>query len=67
MSRFKELRRIETAIKHQDKKELLWALNYCKMRLNLATKIGLNITKMKLHIKHWQKILDKVEDTLDKE
>jgi hypothetical protein len=56
MSRFKELRRIETAIEHQDKKELLWAQEYCKSRLSIST--------MKEHQKHWQKLLKKVEMAL---
>ena len=57
MTRFKELRRIELAIKNKDEKELLWALGYCEMRLKLAT--------MKQHIKHWQKLIDELNDTLN--
>ena len=57
MTRFKEFRRIELAIKNKDNKELLWALSYCKMRLKLAT--------MKQHIKHWQKLIDKLSDTIN--
>ena len=56
MTRFKELRRIESALKNKDKKELLWALDYCKMRLKFAT--------MKSHIKHWQNLFNKVEEAL---
>lgn len=36
MTRLKELKRIENAIKHKDKKELKWALEYAKMRLKIA-------------------------------
>jgi len=36
MTRFKEMLRIEAAIKHKDKNELGWALAYCKMRLGIA-------------------------------
>jgi hypothetical protein len=59
MTRFKELRRIELAIKNKDNKELLWALSYCKMRLKLAT--------MKQHIKHWQKLIDELNDIVTPE
>jgi len=37
MTRFKELRRIESAIEHQNEAELQWALGYCKMRIEIAT------------------------------
>jgi hypothetical protein len=32
MTRFKELRRIEAALKHHDRSELLWAERYCLAR-----------------------------------
>ena len=57
MTRFKELKRIEFAIKHKDEKEILWALQYCKSRLQLA--------KWKSHIKHWTKLINELNDTLD--
>jgi predicted GIY-YIG superfamily endonuclease len=57
MTRFKEQRRIEQAIKHQNMNELLWAIEYCKMRLSLST--------MKEHKKHWQKQKKKLEESLN--
>jgi hypothetical protein len=56
MTRFKELRRIELAIKNKDEKELHWALEYCEIRLKFAT--------MKQHIKHWQKLINELNDTI---
>jgi hypothetical protein len=32
-----ELARIESAIENGDEDELRWAMNYCKMRLSVAT------------------------------
>jgi hypothetical protein len=49
MTRFKELKRIELAIKNKDKKEILWSLEYCQSRLKIAQKKG--------HIKHWEKLI----------
>jgi hypothetical protein len=41
VTRFKELARIEAALKHRDAAELRWALGYCEMRLRLArAKVG---------------------------
>ena len=57
MSRFKESNRIENAIKHKNKAELLWALSYAEMRLNSAS--------MKHHEKHWRKIIKKIEQALE--
>ena len=61
MTRFKELKRIEDAIKNKDQGQLLWAVDYCKMRMEIAPKIGLQPKAVKSHIKTWQNILDKVE------
>ena len=52
MTRFKELRRIEAAIDHNNKEEISWALAYCKTRLKLA--------HLKQHVKHWQQLIDKL-------
>ena len=52
MTRFKELRRIEAAIEHDNKEEINWSLAYCKTRLQHA--------KLKQHIKHWQQLIDKL-------
>jgi hypothetical protein len=32
MTRFKELARIQDAIKHRNESELRWAVEYCQMR-----------------------------------
>ena len=41
MTRFKELRRIEAAIKHRDADSLKWAAEYCRGRIASArTKRG---------------------------
>ena len=56
MSRFKENRRINEAIKHRNSSELLWALEYCQSRLSIAT--------MKEHIKHWNKFIERIKSAL---
>ncbi len=48
MTRFKELRRIQAAIKYRNESELRWAVEYCQMRLRLATR--------KDHAKYWRGI-----------
>ena len=52
MSRFKELRRIEAAIKNRDAKDLKWAEGYCQLRVSYALR--------KDHSKYWQKLLNRV-------
>jgi len=56
MTRFKELRRIESAIEHQNEAELQWALGYCKMRIEIAT--------LKHHEAHWRRIERRVKTAL---
>ena len=56
MTRFKELRRIESAIEHQNSSELLWALGYCKTRVGVAPR--------REHQKHWRDLERKVQDAL---
>lgn len=56
MSRFKELRRIEAAIEHGNRRELEWAASYCAMRLSIATR--------KDHNKHWRRLQQKVASAL---
>ena len=56
MTRFKELQRIESAIKYKNASELEWALGYCKMRLGIAPR--------KDHQKHWRNLERKVQDAL---
>ena len=56
MTRFKELKRIEQAIKNADKTELVWADSYCAMRIKVATiERGKN---------HWRKIQKSVRNVL---
>jgi hypothetical protein len=64
MTRFKEMRRIENAIKNKNKDELVWGKNYCRMRIKTANIIGLSKKMAAHHIKHWQKVLNEVEDVL---
>ena len=56
MTRFKELRRIETAIQHHNRTELEWAVGYCKMRTQLA--------QQKDHKKYWLGVERKVRIAL---
>jgi len=56
MTRFKELARIQAAIKHRNKPELEWAAGYCQMRVQLAAR--------KEHAKHWRGIQREVTDAL---
>jgi hypothetical protein len=46
MTRFKEQSRIEAAIDHRNRSELLWAEEYCRMRLAIAPR--------KDHEKYWK-------------
>ena len=57
MTRFKELKRIEAAIKHKDQLELQWAISYCKMRLTITGKAD--------HEKYWHQMERKVTQVLD--
>lgn len=65
MTRFKELRRIEGAIKNKDKEELVWGRGYCKMRIETANKMGMSQKAAARHTRHWENILQKVEEALD--
>jgi hypothetical protein len=56
MTRFKELARIQAAIKHRNESELRWAAEYCQMRLRIATR--------KDHAKYWRGIQREVTDAL---
>ena len=56
MSRFKELARIQAAIKHQNESELRWAAEYCQMRLRMAA--------LKHHERYWRRIQREVTDAL---
>ena len=58
MTRFKELRRIENAITHNNQKELQWSKTYCASRLSLAS--------LKTHQKHWSSLLKKVNLAVEK-
>ena len=57
MSRFKELNRINNGIKNKNKEELLWALEYCNLRLS--------ISHMKEHKKHWSQLIKIIVETLN--
>jgi hypothetical protein len=57
MSRFKELRRIQRAIRHRNLAELQWALSYCQMRLKSAT--------MKHHERDWRRTEKSILDVLE--
>jgi hypothetical protein len=56
MTRFKELARIQDAIKHRNESELRWANEYCQMRLRIATR--------KDHEKYWRGIQREVTGAL---
>jgi hypothetical protein len=56
MSRFKELARIQAAIKHKDESELRWADWYCRMRQQVATR--------KHHTQYWREMQSKVAAVL---
>jgi hypothetical protein len=56
MTRFKELRRIERAIEHQDQADLRWALDYCQLRLRM--------TRTKQGASHWKHIEKRVQNAL---
>ncbi|HET6175987.1 MAG TPA: hypothetical protein VFE61_03575 [Candidatus Sulfotelmatobacter sp.] len=56
MTRFKELQRIETAIKHKNATELEWAMGYCRMGIQIATR--------KDHTKYWHGVEKKVREAL---
>jgi len=57
MSRFKTGIRIEDAIKHRDRRELVWAEEYTHYRLKIAG--------MKQHEKHWRSVAKRVKEALD--
>jgi hypothetical protein len=57
MTRFKELARIEAAIKDRNESDLRWALDYCKMRLSIASR--------KEHLKYWQQVEKDVLQALE--
>jgi hypothetical protein len=57
MSRFPELRRIESAIDSGNERELRWALAYCESRLSVSS--------MRQHQKHWHAMIAKVQAALD--
>ena len=52
MTRFKESKRIEAAIRHGNKVELEWAKSYCSMRVQAAVR--------KDHKKYWREVLESV-------
>ena len=56
MTRFKELKRIERAIRENDAEQLTWALSYCRSRLSIAP--------TKSQRKYWTALIAEVEAVL---
>ena len=56
MTRFPDLKRIEAAIKNKDLNDLRWAIEYCRMRIGIATR--------KEHEQYWKGIRKKVQEAL---
>ena len=56
MSRFTELKRIESAIENGDRRELEWAVGYCRMRLQAASR--------KDHRKYWREFERRIRQLL---
>jgi hypothetical protein len=61
MTKFKELKRIERAIEHKNEAELRWALDYCRMRIKLAS----TVHTMRKQGKYWHQMESKVRDALE--
>jgi hypothetical protein len=60
MTRFKELRRIESAIESRNEDELRWALAYSQMRIKVAAQVA----TMKRQGKYWRDMERKVRAVL---
>ena len=56
MTRFKELARIQSAIKHKNESELRWAVWYCGMRVQTAAR--------KHHTQYWGEMQRKVANVI---
>lgn len=56
MTRFKELRRLERAIKDMNEDELRWASEWCNQ--------GFSSSTMKHHQKHWRKLKKRVDTAI---
>jgi hypothetical protein len=61
MTRFKELRRIETAIENENEAELLWSLGYCQMKLKTANIVH----TMRRQEKYWRGMEKRVRAALE--
>jgi len=61
MSRFKEKRRIDAAIDHENKAELKWALGYCEMRVKAAR----SVLTMRKQEKYWLGMEKRVREALE--
>ncbi len=59
MTRFKEGRRIDAAIKGRDPPELQWAHGYCRMRIQYAVR--------KDHRKTWENRLREVQAAMEQQ
>ena len=56
ITEFEELERIESAIENKTKLELQWAIEYCRMKVQKATR--------KDHLKYWQRLGQSVRGIL---
>ena len=61
MTRFKELGRIEDAIKKGNQAELRWALDYCQTRAKTANQVY----TMRKQAKYWSQMERKVKAALE--
>ena len=61
MTKFKELKRIERAIEHENQTELRWALDYCTMRVKTAE----TVYTMRKQAGFWCKMERKVRAVLE--
>jgi hypothetical protein len=58
MTRFKELARIERAMRDGHAADLRWAQSYCRSRIEIATD--------KRSAKYWSELSAKVQEALDR-
>ena len=56
ITELEELERIESAIENKTKPELQWAIEYCRMKVQKATR--------KDHLKYWQRLGQSVRGVL---
>ena len=61
MTKFKELKRIEIALEHENEAELQWALDYCTTRVKTAE----IVYTMRKQAAFWRKMERKVRSALE--